>query len=284
MKNTILSLVCILFSLFSFAQDYQKLNEDIYELHLSEKPFDTIKILENNVPVKLIPGKYNVPRNEMVNLSQSLVTIDENGLVKDNFIIKHKDGIGYVKVKSGVMSQLDFMQNEILIFQFTITDSTTIERDYNETGELEREEIIYFMDKDKGKKIITRYGSESYSVSDQIKMISTEYYMNGALKKWVKLDEKDNERLEEKHYLQNGELNRHIYTQNGIKYTEEYEQKHLKEKTYTVDEVTFTEKYNNGKIIEKIEEREITGGKETSIYDGSGKLIEKTKSWYPASL
>nr|WP_288812165.1 hypothetical protein [uncultured Sphingobacterium sp.] len=255
------------------AQEYVRLDKDTYQLHLSESPKDTIRVIEKGSTIKLKPGKYILQQNQFMGPSSAFITIDQEGLVGGNFKIEKDSKRAIVQVRHGIIQQMEVKTDAVLNFQFAITDTSSVQRDFRK-GKISQEKIVVYQANLGKKKVLKTFFDTYYTVENEFDHSKADYSLDNKLLYKAKLD-CVGQVVESKSFNKEGQLLKHTYKKNKINYTDLYQQNNLVERLYISNGSTYREYFKNQLLLKKIVEKKQNGHIERYVYNAEGKLLEK---------
>lgn len=255
------------------AQEYVRLDKDSYELHLSEYPKDTIRILEKGKETKLKPGKYILQKNQFMGLSNAFVSINQDGIVDGDFKIEKDGKHGVVVVRHGVLQQMNVKSAASPDFQYTITDTSSVQRNFK-NGKISQEKTVFYRAANNGKKVTKVFFDNYYTVENDFDHTRADYRLDNTLMYSAKLN-CGGQILESKSFDANGQLLKHIYRKDKVDYTDLYQNNNLVERKYKLDNCFFHEYFKNSLLVQKVVEKKGKGNTEKYVYNGAGKLMNK---------
>ncbi|MDM1294254.1 hypothetical protein HX021_08075 [Sphingobacterium sp. N143] len=255
------------------AQEYVRLDKNSFQLHLSESPKDTIRIIENGKTTKLKTGKYILQQNQFMGPSNAFVSINQEGLVEGNFKIEKDGKRGIVEVRHGVMQQMNVKTDEVLNFQYVITDTSSVQRDFR-NGKISQEKLVFYQPKKGKRKVSKIFFDDHYTVENEFDHTKSDYGLDNKLISRAKLD-CSGQVLESRSFDKNGQLVKHIYKKDKINYTDLYQHNNLAERIYSANALIYHEYFKNQLLVKKIVEKKNKGQVEIYVYNGEGKLLEK---------
>lgn len=267
-----------LFTLMAFskqsclAQEYVRLDKDTYQLHLSETPNDTIRIVENQKATKLKQGRYILQQNQFMGLANAFITINKDGLVDGNFKIEKEGKRAMVQVRHGVMQQIDVKKEASLDFQYIITDTSTVHRNFR-NGKITQEKIVVYQANLGSRKVSKTFFDTYYSIENEFDHSKSVYSLDNKLLYKAKLN-CVGQVEESKSFNKEGQLLKHTYTKDKIDYTDLYQHDNLVERLYQSNGSTFREYFKNQLLLKKIVEKKRDGRIQRSVYNAAGKLLE----------
>lgn len=169
------------------SQEYVRLNKDIYQLHLSEYPKDTIRVLEKGKETKLKPGKYILQKNQFMGLSNAFISINQEGIVESDFKIEKDGKQGFVVVRHGILQQINVKSATLPDFQYTITDTSSVQRNFK-NGKISQEKTVFYEAANNGKKITKVFFDNYYSVENDFDHTRADYRLDNTLMYSAKLN------------------------------------------------------------------------------------------------
>ncbi|WP_158655545.1 hypothetical protein [Sphingobacterium sp. HMA12] len=264
-----------LFGQIAVAQEYVRLDKDIYQLHLSESPKDTISIVEKGRATKLKQGKYILQQNQFMGSSNAFITINKEGLVDGNFKIEKEGKRAIVQVRHGVMQQMEVKADALMDFQYTITDTSSVQRDFR-NGKISQEKIVVYQPNLGKKKVLKTFFDTYYTIENEFDHSKSDYSLDNKLLYKAKLD-CVGQVMESKSFNKEGQLLKHTYKKDKVAYTDLYQHNNLVERLYQSNGSTFREYFKNQLLLKKIVEKKRNGRIERSVYNAAGKLLEKSE-------
>lgn len=256
------------------AQEYVRLDKDRYQLHLSESPKDTINIVEKGQVTKLKQGKYIVQQNQFMGPSNAFIAVNKDGLVDGNFKIEKEGKRAVVQVRHGVMQQMDVQTDATLDFQYTITDTSSVQRDFR-NGKISQEKIVFYQPNIGKKKVLKTFFDSYYTIENEFDHSKSEYGLDNKLLYKAKLD-CVGQVVESKSFNRDGQLLKHTYKKDNINYTDLYQHNNLVERLYKSNGSSYREYFKNQLLLKKIVEKKRNGRVERYVYNAEGKLLEKS--------
>jgi len=256
------------------AQEYVRLDKDRYQLHLSESPKDTINIVEKGQVTKLKQGKYIVQQNQFMGPSNAFIAVNKDGLVDGNFKIEKEGKRAVVQVRHGVMQQMDVQTDATLDFQYTITDTSSVQRDFR-NGKISQEKIVIYQPNIGKKKVLKTFFDSYYTIENEFDHSKSEYGLDNKLLYKAKLD-CVGQVVESKSFNRDGQLLKHTYKKDNINYTDLYQHNNLVERLYKSNGSSYREYFKNQLLLKKIVEKKRNGRVERYVYNAEGKLLEKS--------
>ncbi|WP_293946500.1 MULTISPECIES: hypothetical protein [unclassified Sphingobacterium] len=257
------------------AQEYVRLDKDIFQLHLSESPKDTIRVIEKGSTIKLKPGKYILQQNQFMGPSSAFITIDQEGLVGGNFKIEKDGKRALVQVRHGVMQQMDVKAEAVLDFQYTISDTLSVERNFRK-GKISQEKTVVYQANSGKKKVVKTFFDTYYTIENEFDHSKADYSLDNRLLYKAKLDCVGRV-VESKSFNKEGQLLKHTYIKEKINYTDLYQHNNLVERVYLLNQSNCREYFNNQLLVKKIVDRKKRNGHiERYVYNAEGKLLEKS--------
>ncbi|MGE8291743.1 MAG: hypothetical protein ACN6ON_08690 [Sphingobacterium sp.] len=256
------------------AQEYVRLDKDRYQLHLSESPKDTINIVEKGQVTKLKQGKYIVQQNQFMGPSNAFIAVNKDGLVDGNFKIEKEGKRAVVQVRHGVMQQMDMQTDATLDFQYTITDTSSVQRDFR-NGKISQEKIVIYQPNIGKKKVLKTFFDSYYTIENEFDHSKSEYGLDNKLLYKAKLD-CVGQVVESKSFNRDGQLLKHTYKKDNINYTDLYQHNNLVERLYKSNGSSYREYFKNQLLLKKIVEKKRNGRVERYVYNAEGKLLEKS--------
>ncbi len=273
-KLSFIVLVCLSLSIhLAVSQEYIRLDKSSYALHLSEYPKDTIRILEKGKPTKLKRGKYIVQNNQFMGPSNAFVSINEDGIVDGDFKIEKEGKRGVVLVRHGVMQKMDVKSAELLDFQYGITDTSSVQRDFRK-GKITQEKIVFYNPRYGKKKVTKVFWNNYYTIENDFDHSRSNYRLDNKLIYKAKLS-CGGQVVESKSYDKNGQLVKHTYKKNNIDYIDLFQDNNLVERSYRLNDMFYHEYFRNALLVKKVVGKVNKGNMEVNVYNGDGKLIEK---------
>jgi len=88
--------------------------------------------------------------------SNAFIAVDKDGLVDGNFKIEKEGKRAVVQVRHGVMQQMDVQTDATLDFQYTITDTSSVQRDFR-NGKISQEKIVIYQPNIGKKKVVKTF-------------------------------------------------------------------------------------------------------------------------------
>lgn len=255
------------------AQEYVRLDKDSYQLHLSEYPKDTIRIFEKGKETKLKPGKYILQKNQFMGLSNAFISINQEGLVEGDFKIEKDGKQGVVVVRHGVLQQMNVKSAALPDFQYTITDSSSVQRNFK-NGKISQEKTVFYRAANNGKKITKVFFDNYYTVENDFDHTRADYRLDNTLMYSAKLN-CSGQIQESKSFDAHGQLVKHTYRKAKIDYTDLYQHNNLVERKYNLDNCFYHEYFKNSLLVQKVVEKKDKGNIEKYVYNASGKLMDK---------
>jgi len=225
------------------AQEYVRLDKDRYQLHLSESPKDTINIVEQGQVTKLKQGKYIVQQNQFMGPSNAFIAVDKDGLVDGNFKIEKEGKRAVVQVRHGVMQQMDVQTDATLDFQYTITDTSSVQRDFR-NGKISQEKIVIYQPNIGKKKVVKTFFDSYYTIENEFDHSKSEYGLDNKLLYKAKLD-CVGQVVESKSFNRDGQLLKHTYKKDNVNYTDLYQHNNLVERLYKSNGSSYREYFKN---------------------------------------
>ncbi|MDR0263009.1 MAG: hypothetical protein LBJ04_07250 [Sphingobacterium sp.] len=258
---------------FGVAQQYVRLDKDSYQLHLSEYPKDTIRILEKGKEAKLKPGKYILQKNQFMGLSNAFISINQEGIVEGDFKIEKEGKQGVVVVRHGVLQQMTVKSAALPDFKYTITDSSSVQRNFK-NGKISQEKTVFYRAANNGKKITKVFFDNYYTVENDFDHTRADYRLDNTLMYSAKLN-CGGQIQESKSFDAHGQLLKHTYRKAKVDYTDLYQNNNLVERKYNVDNCFYHEYFKNSLLLQKVVEKKDKGNTEKYVYNASGKLMDK---------
>ncbi|WP_312334030.1 hypothetical protein [Sphingobacterium sp.] len=255
------------------AQQYVRLDKDSYQLHLSEYPKDTIRILEKGKEAKLKPGKYILQKNQFMGLSNAFISINQEGIVEGDFKIEKEGKQGVVVVRHGVLQQMTVKSAALPDFQYTITDSSSVQRNFK-NGKISQEKTVFYRAANNGKKITKVFFDNYYTVENDFDHTRADYRLDNTLMYSAKLN-CGGQIQESKSFDAHGQLLKHTYRKAKVDYTDLYQNNNLVERKYNVDNCFYHEYFKNSLLVQKVVEKKDKGNTEKYVYNASGELMDK---------
>jgi len=255
------------------AQEYVRLDKDSYQLHLSEYPKDTIRILEKGKEAKLKPGKYILQKNQFMGLSNAFISINQEGIVEGDFKIEKEAKQGVVVVRHGVLQQMTVKSAALPDFQYTITDSSSVQRNFK-NGKISQEKTVFYRAANNGKKITKVFFNNYYTVENDFDHTRADYRLDNTLMYSAKLN-CGGQIQESKSFDAHGQLLKHTYRKAKVDYTDLYQNNNLVERKYNLDNCFYHEYFKNSLLVQKVVEKKDKGNTEKYVYNASGKLMDK---------
>lgn len=269
--------ICMAWSMQTvIAQEYVRLDKGTYQLHLSESPKDTIHIVEKGQVVRLKQGKYILQQNQFMGPANAFITVNKDGLVADNFKIEKEGKRAIVQVRHGIMQQMDVKTDAILDFQYIITDTSSVQRDFR-NGKISQEKIVFYQSPLGKKKVLKTFFNTYYSIENEFDHSKADYSLDNKLLYKAKLD-CVGQVLESKSFDKEGQLLKHIYKKDNINYTDLYQHNNLTERLYKQNGSSYREYFKNQLLIKKVVEKKQNGHTVQQVYNAEGKLLEKNKA------
>lgn len=256
------------------AQEYVRLDKDRYQLHLSESPKDIINIVEKGQVTKLKQGKYIVQQNQFMGPSNAFIAVNKDGLVDGNFKIEKEGKRAVVQVRHGVMQQMDVQTDATLDFQYTITDTSSVQRDFR-NGKISQEKIVIYQPNIGKKKVLKTFFDSYYTIENEFDHSKSEYGLDNKLLYKAKLD-CVGQVVESKSFNREGQLLKHTYKKDKVNYTDLYQHNNLVERLYKSNGSSYREYFKNQLLLKKIVEKKRNGRVERYVYNAEGKLLEKS--------
>jgi len=241
------------------AQEYVRLDKDSYQLHLSEYPKDTIRILEKGKETKLKPGKYILQKNQFMGLSNAFISINQEGIVEGDFKIEKDGKQGVVVVRHGVMQQMNVKSATLPDLQYTITDTSSVQRNFK-NGKISQEKMVFYGVANKGKKITKVFFDNYYTIENDFDHTRADYRLDNTLMYSAKLN-CGGQIQESKSYDAHGQLLKHTYRKAKVDYIDLYQNNNLVER--------------NSLLVQKVVEKKDKGNTQKYVYNASGKLMDK---------
>lgn len=257
------------------AQEYVRLDKDRYQLHLSESPKDTIRIVEKGKVTKLKQGKYILQQNQFMGASNAFIAVNKEGLVDGNFKIEKDGKRAVAQVRHGVMEQIDVLIDATLDLQYIITDTSSVQRDFR-NGKISQEKIVIYQPNLGKKKVLKTFFDTYYTIENEFDHSRSDYSRDNKLLYKAKLD-CVGQVVESKSFNRDGQLLRHTYKKDKINYTELYQHNNLVERLYKINDVNYREYFKNQLLLKKIVEKKRNGRIERYVYSAEGRLLEKSK-------
>ncbi len=257
------------------AQEYVRLDKDRYQLHLSESPKDTINIVEKGQVTKLKQGKYIVQQNQFMGPSNAFIAVNKDGLVDGNFKIEKEGKRALVQVRHGVMQQMEVKADAVMDFQYTITDTSSVQRDFR-NGKISQEKIVIYQPNIGKKKVLKTFFDSYYIVENEFDHSKSEYGLDNKLLYKAKLD-CVGQVVESKSFNRDGQLLKHTYKKDKVNYTDLYQHNNLVERLYKFNGSSYREYFKNQLLLKKIVEKKRNGRVERYVYNAEGKLLEKSE-------
>lgn len=255
------------------SQEYVRLNKDIYQLHLSEYPKDTIRVLEKGKETKLKPGKYILQKNQFMGLSNAFISINQEGIVESDFKIEKDGKQGFVVVRHGILQQLNVKSATLPDFQYTITDTSSVQRNFK-NGKISQERTVFYQAANNGKKITKVFFDNYYSVENDFDHTRADYRLDNTLMYSAKLN-CGGQIQESKSFDAHGQLLKHTYRKAKVDYTDLYQNNNLVERKYNLENCFYHEYFKNSLLVQKVVEKKDKGNTEKYVYNGAGKLMDK---------
>ncbi len=255
------------------AQEYVRLDKDSYQLHLSEYPRDTIRIFEKGKETKLKPGKYILQKNQFMGLSNAFISINQEGIVAGDFKIEKDGKQGIVVVRHGVLQQMNVKYATLPDFQYTITDTSSVQRNFK-NGKISQEKTVFYGVANKGKKITKVFFDNYYTIDNDFDHTRAGYRLDNSLIYSAKLN-CSGQIQESKSFDTQGQLLKHTYRKAKIDYIDLYQHNSLAERKYTLNNCFYHEYFKNSLLVQKVVEKRDKGNTETYVYNASGKLMDK---------
>lgn len=255
------------------SQEYVRLNKDIYQLHLSEYPKDTIRVLEKGKETKLKPGKYILQKNQFMGLSNAFISINQEGIVESDFKIEKDGKQGFVVVRHGILQQLNVKSATLPDFQYTITDTSSVQRNFK-NGKISQEKTVFYQAANNGKKITKVFFDNYYSVENDFDHTRADYRLDNTLMYSAKLN-CGGQIQESKSFDAHGQLLKHTYRKAKVDYTDLYQNNNLVERKYNLENCFYHEYFKNSLLVQKVVEKKDKGNTEKYVYNGAGKLMDK---------
>ncbi len=255
------------------AQEYVRLDKDNYQLHLSEYPQDTIRILEKGKETKLKPGKYILQKNQFMGLSNAFISINKEGIVESDFKIEKDGKQGVVVVRHGVLQQMNVKSATLPDFQYTITDTSSVQRNFK-NGKISQEKTVFYGVVNKGKKITKVFFDNYYTVENDFDHTRADYRLDNTLMYSAKLN-CGGQIQESKSFDALGQLLKHTYRKAKVDYTDLYQNNNLVERRYNLDNCSYHEYFKNSLLVQKVVEKKDKGNTQKYVYNASGKLMDK---------
>jgi len=255
------------------AQEYIRLDKDSYQLHLSEYPQDTIRILEKGKETKLKPGKYILQKNQFMGLSNAFISINQEGIVAGDFKIEKDGKQGVVVVRHGVLQQMNVKSATLPDFQYTITDTSSVQRNFK-NGKISQEKTEFYGVANKGKKITKVFFDNYYTVENDFDHTRADYRLDNTLMYSAKLN-CGGQIQESKSFDAHGQLLKHTYRKAKVDYTDLYQNNNLVERKYNLDNCLYHEYFKNSLLVQKVVEKKDKGNTQKYVYNASGELMDK---------
>ncbi|MDQ1151550.1 hypothetical protein QE382_003534 [Sphingobacterium zeae] len=255
------------------SQEYVRLNKDIYQLHLSEYPKDTIRVLEKGKETKLKPGKYILQKNQFMGLSNAFISINQEGIVESDFKIEKDGKQGFVVVRHGILQQINVKSATLPDFQYTITDTSSVQRNFK-NGKISQEKTVFYQAANNGKKITKVFFDNYYSVENDFDHTRADYRLDNTLMYSAKLN-CGGQIQESKSFDAHGQLLKHTYRKAKVDYTDLYQNNNLIERKYNLENCFYHEYFKNSLLVQKVVEKKDKGNTEKYVYNGAGKLMDK---------
>lgn len=255
------------------SQEYVRLNKDIYQLHLSEYPKDTIRVLEKGKETKLKPGKYILQKNQFMGLSNAFISINQEGIVESDFKIEKDGKQGFVVVRHGILQQINVKSATLPDFQYTITDTSSVQRNFK-NGKISQEKTVFYQAANNGKKITKVFFDNYYSVENDFDHTRADYRLDNTLMYSAKLN-CGGQIQESKSFDAHGQLLKHTYRKAKVDYTDLYQNNNLVERKYNLENCFYHEYFKNSLLVQKVVEKKDKGNTEKYVYNGAGKLMDK---------
>lgn len=255
------------------SQEYVRLNKDIYQLHLSEYPKDTIRVLEKGKETKLKPGKYILQKNQFMGLSNAFISINQEGIVESDFKIEKDGKQGFVVVRHGILQQINVKSATLPDFQYTITDTSSVQRNFK-NGKISQEKTVFYQAANNGKKITKVFFDNYYSVENDFDHTRANYRLDNTLMYSAKLN-CGGQIQESKSFDAHGQLLKHTYRKAKVDYTDLYQNNNLVERKYNLENCFYHEYFKNSLLVQKVVEKKDKGNTEKYVYNGAGKLMDK---------
>lgn len=273
-KSRFILLLCLCLAVqLGVAQEYVRLDKDRYQLHLSEYPKDTIRILEKGKETKLKQGKYILQKNQFMGLSNAFITINQDGIVDGDFKIEKDGHTGDVIVRHGVLEQMNVRSAALPDFQYMITDSSSVQRNFK-NGKISQEKTVFYRAANRGKKVTKVFFDNYYTVENDFDHTRADYRLDNTLMYSAKLN-CGGQVQESKSFDANGQLLKHTYRKAKIDYTDLYQNNNLVERKYSVNNCFYHEYFKNSLLVQKVVEKKDKGNTEKYVYNGAGKLMDK---------
>jgi len=258
---------------FGVAQEYVRLDKDSYQLHLSEYPKDTIRILEKGRKAKLKPGKYILQKNQFMGLSNAFISINQDGIVERDFKIEKDGKQGVVVVRHGVLQQMNVKAATLPDFQYTITDTSSVQRNFK-NGKISQEKTVFYGAANNGKKITKVFFDNYYTVENDFDHTRANYRLDNTLIYSAKLN-CSGQIQESKLFDAHGQLLKHTYRKAKVEYIDVYQNNNLVERKYKLDNRLYHEYFKNSLLVQRVVEKKDKGNIEKYVYNASGKLMDK---------
>ena len=273
-KLRFITFLCLCLAIqLGVAQEYVRLDKDSYQLHLSEYPKDTIRILEKGKIAKLKQGKYILQKNQFMGFANAFISINQDGIVEGDFKIEKNGKQAVVLVRHGVLQQMDVKSAALPDFQYTITDSSSVQRNFK-NGKISQEKTVFYRAANSGKKVTKVFFDNYYTVENDFDHTRSDYRLDNTLMYSAKLN-CGGQIQESKSFDANGQLLKHTYRKDKIDYTDLYQDNNLIERKYKLNNQLYHEYFKNSLLVQKVVEKKDKGNTEKYVYNGAGKLINK---------
>src|SRR5690606_19228008 len=134
----------------------------------------------------------------------AFVSINQEGLVEGNFKIEKDGKRGIVEVRHGVMQQMNVKTDEVLNFQYVITDTSSVQRDFR-NGKISQEKLVFYQPKKDKRKVSKIFFDDHYTVENEFDHTKSDYGLDNKLISRAKLD-CSGQVLESRSFDKNGQL------------------------------------------------------------------------------